>query len=214
MASISHDGGGFRRILFKLNGKRCKIHLGKTTAKPAETIRAHVEAILEAKAFNRSIEPETTTWLRGLDDESYGKLAAKGLAPSRKAAGESTLGAFIDAYIAMRTDIKPNTKRNLKLARREIVDYFGASKPLAEVSEGDADEFRLTIRRRLGENTVRNLCSKARQFFHAAVKRRLIASNPFGEMKAINPVTNKAREFFLAVRMLKRLSTPAPMPNG
>jgi hypothetical protein len=109
MASISNDGGGFRRVLFKLNGKRDKIHLGKTTAKSAETVRTYIEAILEARAFNRSIEPETATWLRGLDDDFYGKLAAKGLAPSRHAASESMLGPFVDEFIEKRL-AKPASK--------------------------------------------------------------------------------------------------------
>jgi integrase len=200
MASISHDGNGFRRILFKspITGKRDKIHLGKTSAKSAATILAHVEAIIESKELNRSLEPETASWLRGLGDEFYAKLAGKGLAPSRRAAGESILGTFITAYIAMRTDVKPSTVIHFERAKRELIEFFGADKPLADITEGDADEFRLTIRRRLGENTVRRICGRARQFFRAAIKRRLIVSNPFGEMKGINVMANKAREYFVS----------------
>jgi hypothetical protein len=55
MASISHDGNGFRRLLFKLNGKRQKIHLGHVSAKSAETVRAHVEAIISAKTFMHQV---------------------------------------------------------------------------------------------------------------------------------------------------------------
>ena len=50
MASISHDGNGFRRLLFMAGGKRHKIHLGHMSAKGADAIKGHVEEILEAKA--------------------------------------------------------------------------------------------------------------------------------------------------------------------
>ncbi len=151
MASISHDGGGYRRILFKLNGKRDKIHLGKTTAKAAETIRADIEAILEARELNRSMEPETATWLRGLGDEFYGKLATKGLAPSRGAHEQSTLATFIGKYLSVRTgDLKPGTIRNLNFSRSKLEEFFGSRKPLCDVTEGDADEFRLSLAKTLG----------------------------------------------------------------
>ena len=42
MASISHDGGGFRRLLFMAGGKRHKIHLGHMSVKGADTIKGHV----------------------------------------------------------------------------------------------------------------------------------------------------------------------------
>ena len=37
----------------------------------------------------------------------------------------------------------------------------------------------------LAENTTRRLCSRARQFFRAALRQRLIAENPFGDMKKL-----------------------------
>jgi integrase len=78
-----------------------------------------------------------------------------------------------------------------------MVAYFGENKPLADITEGDADEFRLSLRKRLAENTTRRICGRARQFFHAAIKRRLITANPFGSMKGISVMANKSREHFI-----------------
>jgi integrase len=197
MASISDDGGGFRRIEFNYGGKRPKISLGKMSAHGANTVKRHIEEIIEARGTCRMMDDLTVKWLRDIDDTLHGKLAHCGLVAPRAAAGGSLLGPFIDSYIAMRTDIKPSTKMHLELCRRDIVGFFGENKPLADVTEGDADEFRLAIRKRLGENTVRRICGRARQFFHAAVKRRLIQSNPFSAMKGINVMANKAREHFI-----------------
>src|SRR4051794_33084013 len=86
MASISHDGSGYRRLLFILGGKRSAIHLGKMSLKGATKVKDHVEAILEAKAVGHSLDAETAKWLRTRDDDLYTKLADKGLAPARSSA--------------------------------------------------------------------------------------------------------------------------------
>ena len=44
-----------------------------------------------------------------------------------------------------------------------------------EVTPGDADEFRRFLLGHLGENTVRRHCGRAKQFFRAAVRKRLLA---------------------------------------
>jgi integrase len=198
MASISTDPNGNRRIFFKLpNGKRDKIHLGDVSLKWAESFKGRLKSILEDKALNRRHDDDLLSWIRNIDDTLHKKLAAKGLVSPRDKPELSTLGPFIDGYIALRSDIKPGTKVNLIRCRREIVDYFGENKPLADVTEGDADEFRLALRKRLAENTTRRICGRARQFFHAAIKRRLITANPFASMKAISVMANKSREYFI-----------------
>jgi len=120
-----------------------------------------------------------------------------------------TLGAFLEAYIKGRSDVKGATALVYRHTQQCLVDYFGVSKPLGEVTAGDADDWRRwlatedkladgTIRRkRLGENTIRRRCGVARQFFRAALRKRLIAENPFGEMKGVSVRSNKARDYLL-----------------
>jgi hypothetical protein len=76
--------------------------------------------------------------------------------------------------------------------RRCLIDYFGAGTPLTEITPGDADEWRLYLSRPkdaegqgLGPNTIRRRCGIANQFFRAAHRRRLIAENPFADMKGM-----------------------------
>src|SRR5690606_27233061 len=90
-----------------------------------------------------------------------------------------------------------------------LVEYFGSSKPLSDISSGDADDWRLwmmagevradetVIRKKLGDNTVRRRCGFARQFFRAAVRKRLIGENPFAEMKGVSIRSNRARDYFI-----------------
>jgi integrase len=136
----------------------------------------------------------------------------------------ATLGQFIAAYIERRTDIKPSTRINLCVAGGRLIGYFGYTKLLAEITEGDADDWRLWLgtevktadkvdHRKLAENTIRRMCGRARQLFRAAVKKRLIAENPFGEMKGIMSRGNKAREYFISRAEAQAVLTACPTPE-
>jgi integrase len=93
------------------------------------------------------------------------------------------------------------------------------------VTEGDAEEWRLwllhheekqgkqVIKRKLGINTVRRHCGRARQFFRAAVKRRLISSNPFGEMKGITVQANQDRLYFVSLDEAAKVLAACPDPQ-
>src|SRR5436190_23677189 len=109
MATIGNDPNGFRRILFVAgDGSRKTIRLGKATMKQAEAFKVKVEALV-GTGITGSMDDETARWLAALPDATHARLAAVGLAKARQPVGATTLGPFIDSYIAGRTDIKPNT---------------------------------------------------------------------------------------------------------
>jgi integrase len=70
--------------------------------------------------------------------------------------------------------------------RRCLVEYLGADRPLQEITAGDADAWRLWLieHEKLADNTVRRRCGIAKQFFKAAMRRNLIAENPFADLVA------------------------------
>ena len=49
----------------------------------------------------------------------------------------------------------------------------------------------------MADNTVRRVCGRAKQFFRAAERKRLILDSPFADMKGTNVRANKSREYFL-----------------
>src|SRR6266436_5723940 len=107
MASISDDGGGLKRILIVCSdGKRRPIRLGKMTMKQAGAFKLHVERLVVAPYSE--LPTDTAKWLADLDDKMHARLAGVGLAKPRRFS-TMTLGPFIDAYIADRTDAKPRT---------------------------------------------------------------------------------------------------------
>ena len=85
--------------------------------------------------------------------------------------------------------------------------YFGANKILADVTEGDAEDWRIWLRKDLTDASVRRHCGRARQFFGAAVKRRLIASNPFAGMKGIAVQSNEDRLHFVSREHVEKVLT-------
>lgn len=198
MATIGKDPNGHRRILFVAHdGSRKTVRLGKCSERDAEQICRHVEALAASSINRQPVSRETSVWVRDIRDQLHDRLSRAGLVEPRLAGG-SALGTFIDAYIAGRTDTKPGTVVNLKRARRELVQHFGQSRPMQSVTAGDADGFRLALLRKgLGENTVRRMCGRARQFFHAAIRKELITRNPFEGMKC-TVGANPERSYFLS----------------
>ncbi|MBN1588364.1 MAG: site-specific integrase [Pirellulales bacterium] len=202
MASISTDKSGNRRIFFTgPNRTRKIIYLGQMPMKTARTIKTHVEHLAAAVLGGHAPDPETSEWAGSRDDVLYGKLVRVGLVPPRESVEQEsqtvTLGNFLDQYLNGRTDIKPSTRCNLEQVRRNLVDYFGFTRPLASITPGDADEFRINLLGKLSENTVRRNCGRAKQFFRAAVRKRLIQENPFAEMKGCTVKATTDRFYFV-----------------
>ena len=68
---------------------------------------------------------------------------------------------------------------------------------IASITPADADDFRRWLESKVGDNTTRRACGRAKQFFHAAVRRRLIDrdANPFGDMSDTTVRANRARAY-------------------
>ncbi|MGE5296294.1 MAG: tyrosine-type recombinase/integrase, partial [Solirubrobacterales bacterium] len=99
--------------------------------------------------------------------------------------------------IAERDDVKVNTATVYKLTRRNLVDFFGADKPIASITPYDAEQWRRELTRLgLSEATARKRAGTAKLFFSTAVKRRAITENPFAGLKSA-AISNESRRYFL-----------------
>ena len=137
MASISREPNGHRTIQFiDRDRKRKSIRLGKVSQRVAESIKGKVEALNAAQISRCALDDETARWISQIGDDLTAKLAAVGLIAER---GSALLGGFLDSYIALRTDVKPNTRRNLEAVKARLVEFFGSNKAMREISPGDAD---------------------------------------------------------------------------
>ena len=198
MASLYCDKSGNRRLQFRApNGRRVILYLGDLPLRQAQTVKSFVERLLIAAASGSNIDTDTAAWLAKISDELHGKLVKAGLVGPRKVVGGDMLGVLIDQYINGRTDVKPRTKINYDQTRRSLLRFFGADRPLGNITPGEADDFRRDLLTRLSENTVRRRCSIAKQFFRAAVRKKLIPENPFADMKNCGVRENRERDFFI-----------------
>lgn len=196
MASISTDKSNRRRLLFiDPAGKRRTLYLGKMPLKAAETVRTRVEHIVASQVSRQALDSDTARWLATLGDDLYRKLAALGLVDRRTV---NTLGAWTQQYLDDRTDLKPGSKKNVTQVRLYLVEHFGEHRDLRSITPHDASNWRIWQQRtkKQKDNTLRKQTQIAKQYFAAAVRARLIDSNPFAELPA-TVLANQDRQHFI-----------------
>lgn len=197
MASVSTDKSGTRRIRFvDPDGDRKALYLGKMPIKAAQSVCTKVEDLLASKTAGHPLGRETAQWVASLDARLANKLAALGLVARR---ANATLEAFLDGYIAERVDVKGSTATVYGHTKRNLIAFLGAGKVLRDISAGDADKFRLFLSTEgLASNTINRRCSIAKQFFRAAMRRKLIDENLFQDLGA--SVKGNAEKFYFVSR--------------
>ena len=214
MASITIQRGsdgkpdGRRMIQFKHpDGKRRSLRLGKCSKKNAETVRGHVEEIIEHLSTGAALEKHTADWLKRVGDDLHDRMARAGLVQQRE---QATLDAFIADYIAKRTNVSESTSGKYEVVRRHLVDYFGANASIRDMSPGEAEEWRLhMLAKPHSENTVRKYTAIAKQFFRTALRKRMIEENPFDELPC-NVQPNEEKTFIVPLDMAYEILAECP----
>lgn len=207
MAWVGKERNGRKNVGF-VDGddKQRTIRLGKVTMKQANAFKVKVE-MLAAPRLGCGIDDETARWLASLPDDVYEKLAAVGLVQPRMS---MRLAEFIDGYVKARDDVKATTAITYAQARRHLVTFFGPDKPLRDITEGDAELWRLhLIREGLADASVRKFSGIAKQFFRMAVKRKLVPSNPFTELKS-SAKGNEKRQYFVSLEDTQKVIEACP----
>jgi integrase len=203
MASIINTGNGRRSVQFFDHNQprnRRTIALGKLPQAAAEEFSRNVEALVACKATGTDPTPRLMTWLQGIT-KTNSKVAEKlekfGLLVREKPAASMPLKLFLDEYVKQARN--EGTRQVWALTAANLVEFFGTDKPVPAVTAYDADAFRLWLadHHKLGDNTVRRRCGHAKQFFRAAVKKRLIAESPFAEMRNCGVQPNDDRVFYV-----------------
>jgi len=209
MASISTGPDGRRTVQFVAqDGKRKSVRLGKVPLKTADEVKRRIEYVVAAKGSGTALDADTARWLAGLSDALHRRLAATGLVGLR-ASSNSGLKDFLDAYVTSRCDLKPGTLRHLNACAAKLLEFFGGHKVLGDVRSGDADEFCSWIRGHRAQATASRTIKRAKQFFQAAVRKEILAKNPFAGCKAGHQ-SNPARSFFVTQEMAGKVLEACP----
>ncbi len=182
MASVEKDSKGYRVRFIDHNGQRRAIRLSGINKANATTVAHHVQQLVNWRKSGLNLDSQTAEWIaKKVGQELHEKLSNAGLIERRVSLN---LGDFVADYIARRSDVEPGTVTNYHQVRLNLVAFFGYDKPLRDITEKDAAAFRAWLQtdERQSENTLRRRCGRARQFFTAAIKAKLIDENPFDGM--------------------------------
>jgi integrase len=210
MAALGCDygkrGTTYRVLLRTPDGRRHTIRLGRVNKKTAETARRMIEAIEAAKVAGHATDRETAAWIGRLGHDIYDRLVKTGLVPPRETAEPEivTLGQHLEQYFGSLGKQKPTTARNYARARRLLEEYFGMDRMLDSVTEGDADSYKRWLLASYATASASVDLRRARQFLKAAVRRRLIAVNPFAGVPC-GPQVNDDRIVYVPAEDIERV---------
>ena len=211
MASIANDKNGTKRILFvDPSGKRKTIRLGKSSKRIAETAKGHIERLLSTKIAGHSPDPETANWLAGIGDVLHERLVKAGLTLPRKSSEQVTVGKFTEEYLASRTDIAEQTRKNMRVSMNRLRSFFGDRREMSSIIEGDADDYRQwLVNEKYAPATISKEIIFARQIFKSAARKQLIQNNPFTDVKA-GKQTNTDRIHFIDQETIEAVLDACP----
>lgn len=199
MASLSVAKTGLCRILYATRDCKTRhtLYLGRLPRAAAESVERWVKRLEANNLAGLDHGPEECRWLAKVDADLHEKLSRNGLVAPRPKREATELDAFLTEYIESRTDLKSGTITHLEHAKNDLVAYFGADKDLADITAGDADEFRRWLAPKLGPNSVRRKMGRCKQFFRAAARKKLISESPFADMRDTTVQPNQERDYFL-----------------
>ncbi len=210
MASLQNrDGRTVVQFKHPSRGRQT-LRLGKVSKSAALSVCTNVEQLVATVASGLPLYEETRVWLQRISDDLYARLAAVSLVEPRQARVAVTLDGFVNAYIDGRAEIRPNTLRNFEQSRRILTEFLGKERDIRSVTPGDADAFKEHLAREgYAPATRAREIKRARQFFKAAVRKRLITENPFDGVKA-GGQANKERLFFVDEALTRAVLEACP----
>jgi integrase len=176
--------------------------------KQAKTFNVFLENLCAAARGAKVIENATADWLAELDDTMHARLAKLGIVKPRERIN-ATLDRLLTAFFETLA-VKPGTATTYKQTRTSLEDHFGGEKPLSDITPLECDRWRQVMRdAKLAEATISKRVKTARQIFRQGVRWKMLAENPFADVKAGNQ-TNKARMHFVSHGVAQQVLDACP----
>jgi integrase len=217
MASLANDPNGRRRLIVQVDGKRQTIRLGRMQRRSAETIRRHVEYLVEHRLSGLALPDDTAAWIGTVDDTLRTKLEKVGLIGPPAAEPErvttTRLGDFVDEYMEHRKGtVKESTRVHWREVRGRLVGYFGEDRHIDTITVGDVKGFLWDMEQRgKATATIRRTTGVCRQFFSWAVDKGYLETNVFDRKDL--PVSvrgNPDRRVFVSLEQSKAALDACP----
>ena len=121
-----------------------------------------------------------------------------------------TLAGFIDTVHCGPAGDETEHTEKLSADERSLVEYFGADRPLTDITPGDCDDWKAHQEGKgHAPATIGRNVKRARQFFRAAVRKRLLAENPMQDVKAPGP-SEHGRAFYVTREATEKIIAACP----
>ena len=185
------------------------ITYGKIPRKIAESHDIWINRLIVAKISGTAIDTQTAAWIASLSDVMREKLSRVGLTTS---INRDSMSGFLDDFIKRRKpEMADNTIRNYRQTKAKMESYFGEDRDLRNVSAGDAENYRFWLLHdcNLSEATVAREIKRARQIFKQAMKHKIVAENPFLDVKSGSQV-NEERTVYIYPEDVEKCIQAAP----
>ncbi len=217
MANIRCNKRGVIEIRFMVGDVRRSFYPGKATDRQAEDIGKHLDRLAFCVANDDAPPKHVMAWLSSLPDRQHKRLASWGLATRRKHLAEPKtypLAKWTEDYIN-RGKRDESTTKQLNIVRDNLLAFFDADRCITTIGKGDAEDFRIYLETKarkvakdeppqgLAKNTVRRRIGRSREVFNWAVRREIIAKNPFAD-ESITVGNSPDRQFFVPADWIER----------
>ncbi|NBO46708.1 MAG: hypothetical protein EBU85_06855, partial [Actinobacteria bacterium] len=199
------------RVYFRICGARHVINLGAAVnQKQRRSFLNHLNRLIGAKSAGVKPDKADLEWVAQLPDRVHEQIHQRGLCAAR--IKEVVFADYLDEYFknqAVCSRAAVSTVERWQTARGHARNYFG-SRTLQSLTREDAQKFRNHLLGKAGQcgktmsdATVRKNCSIVSGAVVEAVKRGLIASNPFDAVPKGNIASPDSEKVVPADEVLK-----------
>lgn len=210
MASLSKETRkgqeSWRITWYDSDGRQKGVRLGQTSKRNAERVLLLVERLLESRRLGLPLDGETTRWVDSLDDSLAEKLAGCGLIPQRT---KITLQDFLKGWMDS-MQCKPASKAVRGTVVKDLLAFFGPTKPVREITQEQAEAFRQSLLNRgLRPVTVAKRLEHAKTAFRRGVDMGIWGRHPFENVKPPKVNIGERRQYVPA-EVIERLLPYCP----
>jgi len=210
MSSLVYKDGRATIYVVCPDGRRRPIRFGECNKTQANTAHDHINNLEHARNTGSIIRLSTAEWVSGLPVVLRRRVEKAGLIEPQARRELPTLKDWIKSYLESRSDVKTSTRVKFDQVQKKLIGFFGERKRLDEITASDAEDFQLHLKKnQQSEGSTRRLCGIAKQFFHKAVKKRLIAENPFDDIKCAN-FADHSRFYFVTPAEAQKVLSACP----
>lgn len=218
MKGLSRDDSGWRLQANVPGHQRVRLRLGDLPDDDAKAVATHVHRILAARLSGAPLSLDTAEWLGNLPAGLQEKLCHQGVIDdSLMRPTETKLGEFLELYFKRPEDRADATIAQLKLARNNLLTYFGPSRLLRSITHGEAIDYKKWLAQPRGKSqtrwkvaTVNRICGRSKELLRYAVDRDLIDKSPFEGVGGLTVRANRDRQFIVDPHLTARIIAAMP----